>query len=101
VQIMRCAYCNRDKAWADGFPNRIYAECWECVWKHHQEAEHKPKNRRWRRDRSVGRMTRCADGSLVHDFKGQSRCPGCGIEGITFNRPPADPLHTHNTPEPR
>ena len=28
----------------------------------------------------------CADGSLVHDFKGQERCPACGFEGITVGR---------------
>ena len=26
----------------------------------------------------------CADGSLVHDFKGQSRCPSCSWEGLVY-----------------
>ena len=28
---------------------------------------------------------RCADGSLIHDFKGQSSCPACGFRGLTLN----------------
>lgn len=24
----------------------------------------------------------CADGTPVHDFKGQERCPACGMEGV-------------------
>ena len=28
---------------------------------------------------------RCADGSLVHNFKGASRCPACGFRGVLAN----------------
>lgn len=31
---------------------------------------------------AIGGPRRCADGSLVHDFKGQSSCPSCGISGL-------------------
>lgn len=29
---------------------------------------------------------RCSDGGHVHDFRGQSRCPDCGWEGLNFDR---------------
>ena len=35
----------------------------------------------------AGGMVRCTDGSLVHDFKGESRCPACGWEGLTVPAP--------------
>lgn len=31
---------------------------------------------------AVRRENRCTDGSLVHDFKGQDRCPSCGWPGL-------------------
>lgn len=30
----------------------------------------------------VRRPVPCADGSLIHDFKGQATCSGCGMTGI-------------------
>lgn len=31
---------------------------------------------------AADKFPRCADGSLVHDFKGESSCPACGFRGI-------------------
>lgn len=40
LEVMRCVGCNTVKAWRDGFPNRIYATCWECSWDRHVETAH-------------------------------------------------------------
>lgn len=46
VEMMTCAICGEQKAWRDGFPNRAFAQCWECAWKEHVRAEHKPRKPR-------------------------------------------------------
>ena len=40
LEVMRCVGCSTVKAWRDGFPNRIYALCWECSWDRHVENAH-------------------------------------------------------------
>lgn len=37
---MACMSCGETKAWPDGFPSSIYAECWDCAWKQHLVKEH-------------------------------------------------------------
>lgn len=50
VEMMRCAFCGKEKPWQDGFPNHTSAECWKCAWAAHERTAHpKPKpKRRWR-----------------------------------------------------
>lgn len=38
----------------------------------------------------------CADGSLTHDFKGQSSCPSCGMVGLDL----PEPQYTADNPPP-
>jgi hypothetical protein len=46
---MTCMDCGQTKAWPDGFPSRIYAECWECAWNKHVHSSHPKTVRRIKR----------------------------------------------------
>lgn len=57
TELMACAMCGDKRAWPDGFPSSVYAECWRCAWKAHVESEHKPPlRRRWRLRWPVARV---------------------------------------------
>lgn len=46
-RYLTCAYCGEIKPHAAYPYPTTYAECWACVWRHHNEAEHPPK-KRWK-----------------------------------------------------
>lgn len=43
AQTMSCVLCGERKAFPDGFPSRMYAECWKCCWDRHFSEKHPPK----------------------------------------------------------
>ena len=47
---MTCMSCGSKKAYPDAFPNRAYAECWQCAWDAHIRREHPEVARRIRRE---------------------------------------------------
>lgn len=50
VDKMTCMSCGQTKAWPDGFPSIIYAQCWDCAWKEHLVSKHPEILRRARRE---------------------------------------------------
>ena len=46
---MLCVSCGKRKAYPDGFPNRAFAECWECAWNEHVRTKHPEVVRRIKR----------------------------------------------------
>ena len=55
TETMTCQVCGSKKAWPDGFPNSLYAECWNCAWKAHAREHHPPT---WRDRREARRKLR-------------------------------------------
>lgn len=37
---MTCMCCGVTKAWPDGFPNSMDAQCWKCAWNEHLRTKH-------------------------------------------------------------
>jgi hypothetical protein len=61
VDSMTCMSCGRTKAYPDGFPDRAFAECWECAWADHIRKAHPKIVKRIRKDvrkRAHGRAER-------------------------------------------
>jgi hypothetical protein len=46
---MLCVSCGKRKAYPDGFPDRAFAECWECAWNDHVRNKHPEVVRRIRK----------------------------------------------------
>ena len=46
---MLCTYCGHTKQYPDGFPQRHFAQCWECAWDDHIHTSHPRIVRRIRR----------------------------------------------------